>query len=77
LFPNQEKKTYANHLNSMMKHAFALAILAGLLCSPAAAKPTTRAETDYSALEQVVSAELKEKRTPGAARCCCARPDTS
>lgn len=53
-------------LTRMMKHAFVLAFLAALLSSPAAAKPTKRAETDYSALEQVVSAELKEKRTPGA-----------
>lgn len=51
---------------SIIKRAFALILLAGLLSSPAGAKPTTRAEADYSALEQVVLAELKEKRTPGA-----------
>jgi len=49
-----------------IRHTFVLAFLAGLLSSPAAAKPTTRAGTDYTALEQVVAAELKEKRTPGA-----------
>lgn len=51
---------------TMMKHALVLAFLAGLFSSPAAAKPTTRGEIDYSALDQVVAAELKEKRTPGA-----------
>jgi CubicO group peptidase (beta-lactamase class C family) len=49
------------------KHAFVLVFLAGLLSSsPAAAKPTPPSDPDYSALEQVVLAELKEKRTPGA-----------
>jgi CubicO group peptidase (beta-lactamase class C family) len=49
-----------------IKHALILTFLAGLLASPATAKPITPAETDYSELERVVMAELKDKRTPGA-----------
>lgn len=50
----------------MIKHAFVLFFLTLLSSSPAVAKPTPRTDPDYSALEQVVAAELKEKHTPGA-----------
>jgi hypothetical protein len=48
----------------LKKHVSFLAFLAGLLSSsPVEAKPTPPAAPDYSALEQVVVAELKEKHT--------------
>lgn len=40
--------------------------LFGLACSSAMGKPSTPGEVDYSALDQVVMAELRDKHTPGA-----------
>lgn len=45
---------------------FALAILAGLCADPVTAKPIPRAEVDYSSLDAIIAAELKDKHTPGA-----------
>lgn len=53
-----------NSLNS--KAGFFLLLLVGLACAPAIAKPRTSGEVDYSALDSVVIAELRDKHTPGA-----------
>jgi len=45
-------------------------LLSGLITSAAVAKPGTRVEIDYGALDAVVTAELKDKHTPGAVIVC-------
>lgn len=50
-------------VSNVSRCVFALTILSGISIS---AKPNPRLEPDYSALDAVIAAELKDKHTPGA-----------